>query len=115
MIQINDIIITSKIMKRIYNESQRIRSCNPAFIAKKASSILPTYYEPSQMKVADLQTNSTVIHITKFEEPSEIIYNRIGGWMEKALELRGYKTINISITKSLAKGSPFTEFQVLWR
>ena len=67
------------------------------------------------MKVADLQANNTVIHITKFEEPSEIIDNRIGGWMEKALELSGYKTVNISITKSLAKGASFTEFRVSWK
>ena len=55
------------------------------------------------------------LQITKFEEPSDIVDNRIGGWMEKALELSGYKTVNISITKSLAKGAPFTEFQVSWK
>ena len=92
-----------------------IKLGSAAFITKKASSILPTYYEPSEMKVADLQADSTVIHITKFDEPSEIIDNRIGGWMEKALELSGYRTTKISITKSLVKGAPFTEFQVLWK
>ena len=85
-----------------------------AFITKKASSILPTYYNPSEMKVVDLQSNSAVVHITKFEEPNEVIDNRIGGWMEKALELSGCKTIKISITKSLAKGAPHTEFQLKW-
>ena len=92
-----------------------IKLGSAAFIAKKASSILPTYYDPSEMKVGDLQADSTVIHITKFEKPSEIIDNRIGGWMEKALELSGYKTVSISITKSLAKGAPYTEFQVSWK
>lgn len=100
-------------LKGVYKVFIKLGSA--AFITKKASSILPTYYEPSEMKVADLKSDSTVIHITKFEEASEIIDNRIGGWMEKALELSGYKTVNISITKSIAKGSPFTEFQVSWK
>ncbi len=100
-------------LKGVYKVFIKLGSA--AFITKKASSILPTYYEPSEMKVVDLQSDSTVIHITKFAEPSEIIDNRIGGWMEKALELSGYKTVNISITKSLAKGAPFTEFQVSWK
>lgn len=92
-----------------------IKFGSAAFITKKASSILPTYYEPSEMKAVDLQSNNAVIHITKFEEASEIIDNRIGGWMEKALELSGYKTIKISITKSIAKGDPISEFQVSWK
>lgn len=100
-------------LKGVYKVFLKLGSA--AFIIKKASSILPTYYAPSEMKVADLQSNSTVIQITKFEEPSEIVDNRIGGWMEKALELSGYKSVNISITKSLAKGDPFTEFQVEWK
>ncbi len=100
-------------LKGVYKVFLKLGSA--AFITKKASSILPTYYEPSEMKVADLQSNSTVIHITKFDEPSEIIDNRIGGWMEKALELSGYKTVNISIAKSLARGAAFTEFHVSWK
>ena len=100
-------------LKGVYKVFIKLRSA--AFITKKASSILPTYYEPSEMKVADLQEDNAVIHITKFEEPSEMIDNRIGGWMEKALELCGYKTINISITKSLARGDSYTEFQVSWK
>ena len=100
-------------LKGVYKVFIKLGSA--AFITKKASSILPTYYDPSEMKVGDLQSNSAIIHITKFEEASEIIDNRIGGWMEKALELSGYKTINISITKSLAKGDPLTEFQVSWK
>ena len=100
-------------LKGVYKVFIKLGSA--AFITKKASTILPTYYEPSEMQVADLQANSTVIHITRFDEPSEIIDNRIGGWMEKALELSGYKTVKISITKSLAQGSPFTEFQVSWK
>lgn len=100
-------------LKGVYKVFIKLGSA--AFITKKASTILPTYYDPSEMKVADLQSNNAVIQITKFEEPSDIVDNRIGGWMEKALELSGYKTVNISITKSLAKGAPFTEFQVSWK
>lgn len=100
-------------LKGVYKVFIKLGSA--AFITKKASSILPTYYEPSEMKVADLQSNNAIIHITKFEDASEIIDNRIGGWMEKALELSGYKTVNISITKSLARGASFSEFQVSWK
>jgi len=102
-----------QVLKGVYKVFIKLGSA--AFITKKASSILPTYYEPSEMKIADLQPSSSVIHITKFDEPSPIIDNRIGGWMEKALELSGYKTVDISITRSLANGDPYTEFQVSWK
>ena len=85
-----------------------------AFITKKASTILPTYYEPSEMKVIDLQDKNAIVHITRFDDADETIDHRIGGWMEKALELSGCKMVKVSITKSLAKGDPFTEFQISW-
>ena len=50
-------------LKGVYKVFIKLGSA--VFITKKASSILPTYYEPSEMKVVDLQADSTVIHITK--------------------------------------------------
>ncbi len=101
-----------KSLKGIYKVFIRIGSVH--FLIKKASTILPTYYEPSHIDVVDIGDNSTVLHITKFEEADVIIDNRICGWVERAMEISGCKTTDIQITKSLAKGDPVTEIGVKW-
>ncbi len=54
------------------------------------------------------------MHITKFSEPSNLIENRIAGWMEKALEISGCKNVRIQITQSLARGGPLMEIIATW-
>lgn len=101
-----------KSLKGIYKVFIRIGSVH--FLIKKASTILPTYYEPSRIEIKDVSDNSTILHITQFEEADVIIDNRIGGWIERAMEICGCKTTDIKITKSLAKGDPVTEIHVKW-
>jgi hypothetical protein len=43
-----------------------------------------------------------------------IIEKRIGGWIEKALEITRCEDINIEISQSMAKGDPVTEYRISW-
>lgn len=91
-----------------------VKAASPSYIIAKTGKIFSTYYRPSEMKVVKSSNNNVVLHILKFEQPSAIIENRIGGWMEAALELSGCKNIKILITKSLAKGDTYTEYFINW-
>lgn len=84
------------------------------FLIKKASTILPSYYEPSSIEVIEFGDKKSIVHITKFEDADKTIDQRIGGWMERALEISGCKNVKVDITKSITKGDPITEFKLAW-
>lgn len=86
----------------------------PSFIISRATSIINMYYKGLEIKVVENMKSSVVLHLTKFENPSEYVQVRIGGWMQRAIEISGCKNVNVKITKSIAKGDPVTEYCVSW-
>lgn len=84
-------------------------------IISTGSRILSTFYKPVDFKVADSSSGLAKIHISQIDDPNGVIENRIGGWIEKALEIQGLKVANVEITQSLAKGDPLTEITIIWR
>jgi hypothetical protein len=99
-------------LKGVYRIFVKLGS--PEFLIRRASTIFTTYYQPSDMQVVSEEDRKAVVHITNFSEPSQLIENRIAGWMERALEISGCKGVKIQISQSLAKGAPFTEFIATW-
>ncbi len=86
----------------------------PKFIMKRASKIMASFYEPSTLILGDERAKGVDIHITKFDDANEIVEQRIGGWMEKALGICGCKNIQMNITKSLARGDELTHYVINW-
>ena len=99
-------------LKGIYKIFIKIGSA--AFLIKKASTILPTYYKPSKMEVLDLQEYSTKIKMFDLSIKDAIIEYRVAGWMKKALEISGCQNIKIEMTKSIVT-SDSSEFLVTWQ
>lgn len=91
-----------------------IRAASPFFIISKASRILSTYYQPSEIVVVEKGDNWVNVNITRFEEPNAIIECRICGWIERALEISGAKNVKIDVRKSMAKGDDVTELYMSW-
>lgn len=75
---------------------------------------MTSFYDPSTLEVANERPNGVDVHITEFEEASEIVEQRIGGWMETALEICGCKNLKTEITSSLAEGDRYTEYVINW-
>jgi hypothetical protein len=91
-----------------------IKAASPFFIVDKAGKIFTTYYQPSAMEVVEKGADYVVLHITRFDEPSECIEHRVAGWVEKAMEIHGFTSVVVDITSSLARGDKFTAFHVSW-
>jgi len=89
-----------------------VKMGSPQFIAQRASVILPLFYKPSKMSAEMLGNTTCSIKIHEFSDICDIIENRIGGWIEMALELSGGKSRGVEITKSLTSGHEYTEFIV---
>lgn len=91
-----------------------IRFGSPMFIVKKAGTVIENFYKPSAVQIADEQAKSVKLRITKFEGLDEYAEQRIGGWMERALELSAGKNSSLEISQSYAKGAPYAEFHAKW-
>jgi hypothetical protein len=88
---------------------------SPKYIIERGGRIFASYFQPSEMVVVNVASNSLLAHITIFPEPDEMVENNIAGWMERALEISGCKNVKIEITKSLARMDKVTEFSFSWK
>ena len=92
-----------------------VKLATPQILIKKAGPILTSYYKPSSLEIVESGKNYVVVRITDFSEMDKIIEYRIGGWMERAIEICGCTNVTINITNSLAENDPFTEYKVSWK
>ncbi len=92
-----------------------VRMGTPSFIISRATSILPSYYQPSELKVVETSSSGCTLQITKFPEISDIVENRIGGWIERALEIQGCKLVSVRITKSASINAGICEYSIKWK
>ncbi len=92
-----------------------VKVANPSYIIKRASKITATYYENVVVDSGEETKNSVVVTIYKFEQIDKLIEHRIGGWMERALELSGCSDVKMRITKALSKGDIETRYEITWK
>lgn len=86
----------------------------PSFMLKRASRIMTTFYSPTNIEVVDTTDRSMLLHLTQLPVNNELIEHRIGGWIEKALEICGCKGLKVNIKSSLSKGDDRTTFDITW-
>lgn len=99
-------------LKGIYSLFVKLGS--PGFIISRGSRIITQYYTPSEIKVTENQGKRVEVQIVQFGEPNSLIEKRIGGWMERALEMSGQTMKTAKITQSMAKGDKVTEYLMEW-
>lgn len=87
---------------------------SPIFLIERSSSLMKTYFDPSEIKVLNSTPKGCTMQITHFPEPDEIIEWNIAGWIERALEISGCKNPKAVVTKSLAKKHETTEICISW-
>lgn len=100
-------------LKGIYKIFVKLGS--PEFMLRRAGTILPIYYTPSEMKVVECRKGQGIMQITRFQDMDPVVEIRIAGWMERAMEISGGKQPNIKITKSLTTGDSLSEFLATWK
>ena len=86
----------------------------PAFMMARAGKIMSSFYDQAIIQVVDNRSKGITLHMTEFPGASEILDYRIAGWMERALSICGCKELQTKVTKSIAKGDPYTEFVIDW-
>ena len=91
-----------------------VKASSPGYIIERASRIFATYYQPCQMSVMEKTSTSVLLEISGMTESDVVIEYRIGGWIEKALEISGAKDIKVIFPKSMVSGDRVTQMQINW-
>ncbi len=86
----------------------------PSFLLKRASRVITTFYEPTSIEVISSTDKSMELRLTELPIDNELIEYRIGGWMEKALEMCGCKNLTVNIPDSISKGAAYTTYDIKW-
>jgi hypothetical protein len=91
-----------------------VKAGSAQFFLTRACEYLVSYYKPVNTVLSEINDSSAVYRITEFPEMDKMIEYRIGGWLERALEINGCKSVRVEIPKSLAGFHPYTEFNITW-
>ena len=87
---------------------------SPEALAKKAGNVIQKYYDNSSIECVEAEKNHAVLRVVRFSEWDKYIENRIGGYMERAIEISGGRTPKVTVTASMTRGSSYTEYDVKW-
>lgn len=86
----------------------------PSYIIGRAGKVFATYFKPLEMRVVHKEDKRVEVEIFNCNGISEVIEWRVGGWMEKALEICGTKDLKVDIVKSAARGDAVTHYVMSW-
>ncbi len=100
-------------LKGVYRVLVKLRS--PLVLIRKAEAILPAYYKPCEIEVVDHSSDHVVILVRRYPGFDDIIVNRIGGWMERAVEITGCKHVSVTANPTSWKFNPAVEYKINWR
>jgi len=92
-----------------------VRMASVNILLKRASDILPMYYKPCRLVVSENESDSAALQVVQFPQIDEFIEHRIGGWIQRAVEISGKPKVNVEITRSLTRGDSVTEYHIDWK
>jgi hypothetical protein len=101
-----------KALKGIYNAF--VKASSPSHIIKSTPKIFSTYYRPGRLNIKNIKDSEATLLISNMIEKNDVIDHRIAGWLYKALEISGAKSVRIEFTKSMAKGDAITQLDIQW-
>jgi hypothetical protein len=83
-------------------------------LVDRAGNVISLYYSPSKLVVVRNTDRDAVLRLTRFPGVVDVVERRIGGWIERAMELSGCLGARVEITTSMAAGAEFTEYLMTW-
>jgi len=66
------------------------------------------------MRGEEADKNMYRVFVNQFDQYSDVIEQRISGWIERALEICGCKGVRVNVAKSLANRDQCTQYDIEW-
>ena len=87
----------------------------PEFFVGKGPVFASGFYRPCKMEVPFNERGKATVRIVEFPDIDKTIEYRIGGWMQRGLEMNGCTDVKVEVVRSLMKGDPYTEYQLTYK
>ncbi|MDY0297609.1 MAG: hypothetical protein RB296_09860 [Acidobacteriota bacterium] len=87
----------------------------PEFFVGKGPVFVSSYYRPAKIVVPVNERGNATVRITEFPDIDKTVEYRIGGWMQRGLELNGCRDVNVEMVRSLMRGDPYTEYHITYK
>lgn len=81
---------------------------------ERGGVMIAEYYRPCRSRTIAVEKGRAVVRIEEFPESHLLVENRIAGWMQRAMEVRGCSRVGVEIARSLAAGDELSEFVITW-
>ncbi len=81
---------------------------------ERGGVMISEYYRPCRCRTVSVDRGRAVVRIEDFPESHALVENRIAGWMQRAMEVRGCRRVGVEVARSLAAGDTLTEFVISW-
>lgn len=91
-----------------------VKASTPIHIISRASRIFAAYYQPCKMELADKSDKSVSVVISQIDNLHDIIKYRIGGWIQKALEISGTKNVQVEFNEKVVDGKRIFNLDMSW-
>ncbi len=91
-----------------------VRVSSPHFVLSRASSIFAAYYKPSVIKILESMDKHCLMEFSQFDVNDKLIMTRIGGWVEKTLEITLKTALRVDLQYTVNGSSLTTLMSVDW-
>lgn len=87
---------------------------SPEFIIGKAARVFGSYYDSGKVVPVESSPGRAAFDLVEFQGAPPFCA-RIGGWMERTLELAGAKDVRVHHPECLHRGGPRCRFEGTWK
>lgn len=87
---------------------------SPGFIISRASQILTSYYDQGKVTIDERNSNHVKLIFSNFGQGMQILYNRIGGWLENTFEVIKLKNVRMELHVETQNGEEVAIMIIDW-
>jgi hypothetical protein len=91
------------------------RLARPEFVLRRAVRVWGDFYDRGEFEVLETLPESGAVRVTGAEFPHPALCHRIGGWIERAVELSGGREVVVEHTVCTFDRGECEEWRARWR
>lgn len=87
---------------------------SPQTILKKGCAAMSMLYRDSEIALTEFEEKRGTLTVRRFPEPHPALEMRLGGFIEKSLEVCGCKNVSVRLGRRMTQGDTVTEYLITW-
>jgi hypothetical protein len=87
---------------------------SPQYTISRAAGLFGSFYDTGSMEAIVNDKGHAVLELKGFAEPAPEVCERLGGWIERVIELTGALDLRSAHDQCVNRGAPTCRFEVDW-